>query len=163
MQWTKRSPEVAALLNPAFCGILLFSAIDGFISQDQSGMPFTECFLVLPLVLHTSTRESFPASMRTPFHAWANAHGTIRIGLAERVSAAASTTRESLIYLMNRNALVIQGDSLAVGRYKPSISKARQSSSEDVKFSVQSASLLGRLLAHAGRPSTVFATLGITP
>lgn len=66
-KWAERSPDVAALLNPAFCGVLIQQAVSGFCSQRPVGMPFELAALVLPLVLHRESEEKLPSSIRSPF------------------------------------------------------------------------------------------------
>lgn len=116
--WAERSPEVASLLNPAFCGLLIYSAIDGFTGQDRPGMPFEFTFLVVPLVLHGPTRELFPKSVATPFHTWVNTNPLLRIGLADRVRACVPITREATMTLMLRNVVSTQAGVLEKVGYK---------------------------------------------
>src|SRR4051812_5647594 len=124
--WAERSPEVAALLNPAFCGVVMYAAVDGFAASDNGGgMPFELAFLILPLVLHKPSRDLFPQSVRTPFHSWWSENPSLQIGLAERVRAASELTREALMYLMSAGAVRAVGGMIATGSAKPKLSRAR--------------------------------------
>jgi hypothetical protein len=161
--WAERSPELAALLNPAFCGMLLYSAIDGFVERGGVGMPYEISFLVLPLVLHEQTRGMLPKSIATPFQTWVSGNPTLRIGLAERVRAAIPISREALVFLLVRQSIDVRQAALMPGLAKPRLSAAKTSRSSDVRGCVQSAALLGRLLATSGRSATVYASLGIAP
>ena len=51
-----RSQEVAFLLNPAFCGRVLYSTIKVYKEKKNKAFPFPLIYLVLPLVLHKETR-----------------------------------------------------------------------------------------------------------
>ena len=51
-RWEERPIEVANLLNPAFCGRLLYQSIVGHSEYESKDMPYVLFFLVLPLVLH---------------------------------------------------------------------------------------------------------------
>jgi ABC-3C biological conflict system middle component len=59
--WNKRPAETANLLNPAFVGVLLRKAIDGYTAESEAGMPFELIFLVLPLSLHPPTAARLPS------------------------------------------------------------------------------------------------------
>lgn len=56
--WSKRTPEIANLLNPSFCAILLYSATFEYQKKAKNNsMPFPLLYLVLPIILHKSTRN----------------------------------------------------------------------------------------------------------
>jgi hypothetical protein len=161
--WAERSPEIAALFNPAFCGVLLYSAINGFSGSKRHGMQYELSFLILPFVLHGPTRESMPKTIATPFHTWVNGTSILRIGLAERVRAATPLTRESIMFMMSRQCISLQGERLFVGPKKPKLSSKKIAKVDDVRHAVQAATTLGRLLAGAGTPATIYASVGIAP
>ncbi|WP_442969853.1 three component ABC system middle component [Roseburia sp. AM23-20] len=50
-----RTHEVAFLLNPAFCGRILYSTIRTYNEKTNRAFPFPLIYLVLPLVLHKET------------------------------------------------------------------------------------------------------------
>jgi hypothetical protein len=154
---------MAALFNPAFCGVVLYSAIDGFTGQKRQGMHYALSFLVLPLVLHSPTRELMPKTIATPFHTWVNGNSILRIGLAERVRAATPLTRESIMFMISRQCVILEGERLSPGSKKPKMSSARIAKVDDVRWAVQAAAMLGRLLAGAGTVATIYASVGITP
>ena len=76
--WEDRPPEVASLLNPAFCGQVIYRCVEGFTETENAPMPYPLAFLVLPLVLHPPTRASVNANTRH-FQVWLNAHQPIKI------------------------------------------------------------------------------------
>lgn len=160
--WTDRAPEIAALFNPAFCGLLLYSAIEGYMKRKLRPMPYENSFLILPIVLHSPTRAELPKSVATPFQTWVNSNSVIRIGLADRVRASVPFSREALVYMLVRQCITVE-KGLITGPKKPRATSEKIRSSDDLRGSVQSAALLGRLLAGAGSTATVFASLGIAP
>jgi hypothetical protein len=161
--WPERSPEIAALLNPAFCGVLLFSSVEAHVGQSQRGMPFESAFLILPLVLHGPTRAIFPKGVGSPFQSWVSGNPRLRIGLAERVRAAERVTREALMFLGQRECVAFDGGTLRVGRVRPRMASQKIVKSQDVRTAVLAAAMLGRLLAGAGTSTTVYTSLGISP
>ena len=50
--WNMRTHEVAFLLNPAFCGRVLYSTIKTYNDKTCRAFPFPLSYLILPLVLH---------------------------------------------------------------------------------------------------------------
>lgn len=57
--WNKRTREVAYLLNPAFCGRMLYSAINAYSIKTKRAFPFPLVYLVLPLVLHKENKSEY--------------------------------------------------------------------------------------------------------
>lgn len=49
-QWDQRPFEIRNLFNPAFCGVVLFRAMQSYEEENSQGMPFSRS-LVLPLCL----------------------------------------------------------------------------------------------------------------
>ncbi len=58
--WEKRSPEVAALFNPAFTSLLVCTALLEFKANNECKAPYAFPFILLPLILHPQTRVQFP-------------------------------------------------------------------------------------------------------
>lgn len=56
--WNKRTREVAHLLNPAFCGRMLYSAINAYSIKTKRAFPF-------PLVYLQPARKNYPISGST--------------------------------------------------------------------------------------------------
>lgn len=50
--WNERTHEIAYLLNPAFCGRILYSSIKAYNEKTRKSFPFPLIYLILPLVLH---------------------------------------------------------------------------------------------------------------
>jgi hypothetical protein len=161
--WTDRSPEVAALLNPAYCGVILYCAVDGFAAHSDYGMPFELGFLILPLVLHAPTRETIPRTLATTFQTWVNNNVEMRVGLAERLKAAAPLAREAIMFLIVRRCLLLDKSSLYIGTARPKLSSAKIKNVSDVRRPTQAATTLGRLLSRAALSATVFSSLGVEP
>jgi hypothetical protein len=161
--WSNRPPEVAALLNPAFCGLLTYAAVDGYLSQRGSGMPFEFTFLVLPLLLHEPTRILLPTSVRTPLASWIAANPVVRMGMGERVRESADLMREALMFMLARQAMALDSGVVVPGTARPRLTAARTSPNIDLRERVQQAALVGRLLSRVGTAATIFAILGLSP
>jgi hypothetical protein len=68
--WNDRPTEIANLLNPAFCALLLAQAVRGYQEETKVGLPYALAFLVLPLVLHKPTMTRSAAELQLEFSHW---------------------------------------------------------------------------------------------
>lgn len=160
--WAERPTEIANLLNPAFCALLLVQAVRGYQDETAAGLPYPIAFLVLPLVLHKPTREALPNSIASRMHPWLENHQQAQVGFAERCIAVKEHTKEALIYSGARRVLRVRADArleIADQRLRRPMWPA---DSEPVDC-YEAARFVGRWLAHAGRTATIFAMWGIRP
>ena len=82
IQWTKRAPEIAYLLNPAFCAIILYTAVFEYQKKSKDGLPFPLLYLVLPIILHKSTRNR--VNSKTNMVIWVQRNPDALVGFPER-------------------------------------------------------------------------------
>lgn len=158
--WARRPAELANLLNPAFCGLLLFKATQSYHRESGSGMPLPLTFLVLPIVLHATTRASLPRSVATTLIAWLERSPENRIEFDQRARSLVPFTRESLMFLLDRNCLAAIGGDLVPDRVSPS---RYQTSTDEVVECVNRAEFVGRWFARAGDAATIYALFGLQP
>lgn len=162
--WAERPSEVANLLNPAFCGLLLREAVSGYESATPAGMPFPLAFLVLPVVLHEATRGLLPGTTRTSLHAWLQENPQARVNFAERARELNPWTREALLYLAARGAVRFAEGGVVRAAGKLSRGRtALEEGSAEVKLCLQKAKLVGKWFALAGDTATVFQMWGVRP
>lgn len=114
LRWEERPTEVANLLNPAFVGILLRRAVDGYAQHSQKGMPLELLFLVLPFCLHAATARRLPRAVSTPLHVWLQRaeNRDVLISFAERASALVPFGREAIMFAAQRGVLAIEESGL---------------------------------------------------
>lgn len=157
--WEERSVEVANLLNPAFCSLLIRDAVASYTKTSGAGIDFPLAFLILPLVLHKDTREALPRTTASKFHIWFQEHQALRIGFLERAKSLAPFTREAIMFAMQRGALAIDDQGLLIApkyRFKSGTETVEMQSCRD------KATFLGKWLSAAGSASYVLSTWGIT-
>lgn len=100
--WNKRTREVAYLLNPAFCGRMLYSAINAYSIKTKRAFPFPLVYLVLPLVLHKETRANI--NSRTQLHLWVQQHPTERaLSVIDEVQTVCEKTEALLLQGMSES------------------------------------------------------------
>lgn len=163
--WAHRSAEERNLLNPCFCGVLLWHAARGYRQESVHALSLEESFLVLPIVLHRSTRDSLPRNINTSLAVWMQENPLVRIRLADRARALAPYTREALLFSGLREVLRFSGSAVDADESRQTEINAmlRDASSEEVSACVKRAMFIGRWFARAGGPSTVLALWGVKP
>src|SRR6202521_325469 len=112
--WEDRPAEVANLLNPAFCGWIIFQCVKSHIDEsDGRPMPYALAFLVLPLVLHRYTRETMKSTTRH-LQVWLNGNQQSKIGLAERARSLVPYSREALMLLHQTHTVAVRDSDAAL-------------------------------------------------
>ena len=100
------SREEVGLFGPAFLARLLVEGVSSYESHDQRGMPYALAPLVVGLSLHPATRDALPRSSRTSLTVWVTNHGSLRVGLAKRVSAILPLTKMGIRLALTGAAMV---------------------------------------------------------
>ena len=162
--WSERPRDVAYLLNPGFCSLLLWSAASGYKEHDPDGIPFVLSFLVLPVILHKSTRDVLPIKITSNFPEWIQKNEWVRIQFAERASVMTQFTREGMLFGSRYGQFIIDSS----GRIDPSprsikLAKYLKESSKEVRTCQKRAEFLGKWFATAGDPTTIMTLWGVRP
>lgn len=162
--WAERPTELAYLFNPAYCGLLLREAVDGYVAEKPGGMPLPVAYLVLPVVLHGPTRDALPRGVTTTLQSWLQQNPEVRVNVAGRTAELAPFTREALVFLGTRNHLLVADDGglTTAGKLKPGKGPLVERSA-DLKVAVQKAKFVGRWFALAGTAASVFQAWGVCP
>ncbi|MEH2337869.1 three component ABC system middle component [Nostoc sp.] len=163
--WEQRPFEYANLLNPAFCSILLRNAIKNYHAQKKQGMPYSLLFLVLPLVLHGSTRNALPKTTVTKLHIWLQRQPEARVGFGDRTSYLVPYTKEALAFGMQTGIVNICDDgkfTYVNGKLKRILAVSWSEDTEPYSC-CKKAEFVGRWLAQAGEVSTIYTMWGICP
>ncbi len=174
-EWANRPPEIAALLNPAFCAFLASAGLKEYTKNVNEGAPYAFPFVMLPLILHKPTRQIFPRSSRTTFSAWiVNTDTAIaKIGFAERAKNMVPYVKEALAFAMQHDSIYVT----EAGRLKVSNSPWKSFLKLSLKSSlkpfpngtpethecVRVAFMCGKWLSMVGDFKTVMALLGVKP
>jgi hypothetical protein len=159
--WSNRSPELAALFNPAFCSLLVYTGVAHYQKQDKSGMPLPLAFLLLPVVLSSNLRETLPSTARTPFQLWLDREPQVKIQLAKRATNLAPITREALLFLVQRKRLALSGDRLLKVKVIKGVTTLH-SYAPELPPLVESVRILGNMFGKTNDAETVFASLGLS-
>lgn len=160
-RWDQRPFEIRNLFNPAFCGLILFRAIQGYQEEDRDGMPFTLSLLVLPLSLHKDSREVLAGSPRTYLLKITENNQQLQVGFADRTTAMLPYTFEGFGLLMERGCISVSDD----GRLQAVPERVRKSitGTDETKSCQRVACYVGKQFARIGDRVTVYTTFGIRP
>ncbi|QWA09148.1 hypothetical protein GTU79_16990 [Sodalis ligni] len=160
-RWDQRPFEIRNLFNPAFCGIVLFRALQGYEEANSGGMPFSLALLVLPLCLQKDSRQVIAENPRRYLLKIIENNPQLLVGFAERASNMLPFTLEAFGVLMERGCFVVTQD----GRLKTLPNKVRKSvKGTDESISCQRvAHSVGKEFARIADRVTVYTTFGVRP
>lgn len=164
--WPARAVEEANLFNPAFCGMLLSTAVANFLEKATRPMPFALAFLVLPVVLHERTRQALPRSTVTGLLPWIEEHRGILVDFGGRVQRLVPISREALTFSLAKGTLAIEPEAraLTVGASRKAPTERRTPLfTTDARDCLERAAFLGRWFAAAGTAPTIFGAWGVQP
>lgn len=160
-RWDQRPIEIRNLFNPAFCGLILFRAIQGYEEVDGRGMPFSLSLLVLPLCLHKDSREIIAGSPRSYLLKTTEKNPQMQVDFADRVTAMLPYAFEGLGLLMERGCILVSDD----GRIQTICDKVRKSvtGTDETKSCQRVARIVGKEFARIADRVTIYTTFGIRP
>lgn len=159
--WNERTREVAFLLNPAFCGRLLYATIKEYERKSHHAFPFPLVYLVLPLVLHKPTRIRI--SSRTQLLQWIQANQYLLIGFARRTKELLVITNEALELLLQSGMIQItKNGELSIAKTQKSLSKTLFVDSE-ISECITKSEHVARWFASTGKVETIYIGLGVKP
>ncbi|NTW53167.1 MAG: hypothetical protein HGB15_00015 [Chlorobaculum sp.] len=160
-RWDQRPFEIRNLFNPAFCGLVLFRAIQGYEEEDSRGLPFSLSLLVLPLCLHKNSRTILDDNSRSYLLNIIEKSPQIQVGFADRTTSMLPYALEAFGLLMERGCILVTSE----GRLQTITKKVRKSvtgTSETISCQ-RTARFVGMQFARIADRVTIYTTFGIRP
>ena len=161
--WQRRSPEEAALLNPAFLAMVLVHGVQGYEKEIGLPMPFPLLFLVPPVVLINSTRDALPGRKDSSFAAWIQKHPNERLRFAEVAASLVPVVRESVVFAISHGALEIEKASVKALQLPRGTSARLSETTHDIQAILKKAHFVGKWYANAGTVETIMSLWGVRP
>lgn len=160
-RWDQRPFEIRNLFNPAFCGLVLFRAIQGYEEEDPRGMPFSLSLLILPLSLHKDSREVIAARSRSYLLKITENNPQLQVGFANRATTMLPYAFEGFGLLMERGCISVGDD----GRIQTVSDRVRKSltGSDETKSCQRVARFVGKEFARIADRVTIYMTFGVRP
>lgn len=164
-QWDSRTNEEARLFNPSFCATLLAEAAADHQRRNRQPLPFPLAFLVLPVVLHRTTREALPSTTVTALLPWIERNRETLAGFPTRVASMRDVTREAIVFGLRHGVLdITEPADLTVGPHRKTATPRRTPLfTDEVRACLDRAAFVGRWFAAAGTTATIYASLGVSP
>ena len=159
--WNERPFEIRNLFNPAFCGVILLRAFQGFEEEDGSGMPFSLALLVLPLCLYKDSRELISNSPRSYLFKTISNNPQMLVGFAERTRSLLPYTFEALGFTMQLQSFEVTSQG-RLRMQKKGIRKKIDGTQESIECQ-KAARIVGKNFAKIGDRVTIYTTFGIRP
>jgi hypothetical protein len=158
-RWDRRPFEIRNLFNPAFCGLTLFRALQGYEEEDVRGMPFSLSLLVLPLCLHKDTREVIGNNPRSYLLKTTENNQQIMVDFADRVTQMLPYTFEGFGLLMEGGCIAITDN----GHIQTVPKKVRKTITGTVETVAcqKVARIVGKEFARIADRATIYTTFGI--
>lgn len=160
---TDRSPEEIALLNPAFMGVVLYHAVQGYEQESQSGMPYPLVFLVPAVVLMRNTRSLLPRQKNSSLAGWLQDNPRVRLRFADASVSFVPLVREGLILAASKRALMLVGDHVHAGNLRRGALARIQANTDEFQEITRKSSFVGRWYAVSGSTETIMALWGVRP
>lgn len=158
--WKNRTPEIAYLLNPAFCSAIIYATIFEYQKKAKNCFPYTLIYLILPMILHKSTRERI--SSRTNMVVWLQKNSDVLIGYPARASSLIPFTNEALEFLLEQMIINIDDGKLSILKTIPK-SKMSNFTDQEILECIQKAEHVGRWFAQMGAEENIYAAWGVKP
>ena len=158
--WQKRAPEIANLLNPAFCSSIIYHVILEYQKKAKKEFPFSLIYLILPIILHKSTRER--VTSRTNMVVWIQRYPDVLIGFPGRARSLVSFANESVIFMLQHKILQYRNGELYIDKVL-SRSKIESIEDQEIHECYTKAENVGRWFAQMGAEENIYAAWGVKP
>ena len=159
--WDMRTREVAFLLNPAFCGRVLYSTIKTYTEKTGRAFPFPLIYLVLPLVLHRETRIKI--NSRTQLQLWVQRYPHLLVDFPKRAKSLISITNESVEFLLQAGKILLTANGeLEISLASRTLSKTKYVDNE-ISECLTKGEHIAKWFATAGKVETIYIELGVRP
>ena len=120
-------------------------------------------FLVLPLTLHTPTREALPLRANKVFAGWVAEHAALLAELPERARRLRPISREALLFAVRHRLLALEGGGLLPGTNPVPRGARLAVGTDEVKAVRNAARLLGRWFAWQSTQTAILQGMGVAP
>ena len=159
--WENRSDEVRNLLNPAFCGRVIYGTVAEYQKNTKRDLPFPLVYLILPLILPRQIRTEI--NSKSKMVNWVQGHQELVFNFGKRASDLVEITNEAVEFMMQAGYLeVTENGELSKVITSGVLSKTKYTDLE-VTECLKKAEHVGRWFAGAGKVETIYICLGVRP
>lgn len=145
----------AAFLNPALVGALQAVMAQEYELKRGRAMVWPLAVILPVLVLHRSTREALPSSIRTHLPTWTGRNPALLAGLGSRVDSTLPVLREGLRFAVRHGLIQVENGTLHAVPF------STRHAEGELRELLKAARLVGKWAATVEQPSTLLALLGV--
>ena len=157
--WEDRPDEVKNLLNPAFCGRIIYSTVSEYQKSTKRDFPFPLAYLILPLILPRPIRKEI--NSRTQLVNWVQRHQELIFNFGKRAGDLVEITNEAVeLMLQSGYMMLTDNGELSKVITAGTLSKTKHTDPE-VTECLKKAEHVGRWFAGAGKVETIYTSLGV--
>lgn len=158
--WKDRPKEVANNFNPAFCGEIIYYALEEYYKEKKAGFPFLLLFLVLPIVLHKETRRKITSS-RGYMSVWLHQNQEVKVDFARRANQLLDITIEAYLFLVAYKVIKVENEKIYI--YTKLQKRKNELLHEETKDCIEKAKVIGRWFARNKDTATIYVMWGVRP
>lgn len=162
VQWDRRSPEAANLLNPAFCAVIIYTAVAEYQKRAKTGIQFPLLYLLLPIILHKGTRDRI--NSKTNMIVWLQRNPDALVGFPERARSLVTFTNEAIEYLLYQQTVHVDKEALVIQK---TLSKAKMDKlaamDSEIADCINKAAHVGRWFYNMRAEENIYVAWGVRP
>ena len=159
----RRSPEEAALMNPAFIAVVVHYGVHGFEQETGLGMPYALPFLVPPVVMVENTRALLPRRKDSSLAAWLQDHPDIRLRFSNIATSMVPVVREGLLFASSKGLISFTCDRIKAVPLPRGSGPIITANTQEFQEILKKANFVGKWYANSGSTETIMALWGVRP
>ena len=160
MNIIEQSIETKNLLNPAFCGLVYASIVEGYNLKSTSSIPFYLPYFLMPIVLHKESRLQIPRTSVSKFHLWIQDTEQIKIGLPERAKNLKPYVSNASMFLHGQGYIKTDAN-LGVKIVNSKQIKSHINKSQSIENYTRKAKTLGAICGKHNNNLSILVFLGV--
>lgn len=159
--WVYRPDEVKNLLNPAFCGRVIYGTVAEYQKSTNRDMPFPLVYLILPLILPRQIRNEI--SSRSQMVNWVQRHQELVFNFGKRASDLVEITNEAVEFMIQTGYMKLTENGELSKVITAGVLGKTKHTDLEVTECLKKAEHVGRWFAAAGKVETIYTCLGVRP
>jgi hypothetical protein len=155
-KWQSRPPEIRTLLNPAFCGLLLYTSMKEYKKLNKKDISITLLFLILPLILNIGLRDIIASNKNKNLIFIVNSHKNKFHNFDYIFNYYTEYTYEAIYFLYFNQHIKIVDNKFVI------TSKNNKFNDDYFNKYIKDISNLIKILSKVKSESTIYSTLGVS-
>lgn len=156
------SREERALYSPAFTGLVVCRAVQGYRERYGQPCPVVVAVLSAVMAIQPSIRAMLPKTISTGLIRWLEENKPARVSMMQNAEALSGVVRLGLLFALQTGTLACD-ETGALTLRPATLANSIRGGTEDSQAVQRAAYMLGRWLPSSGDLSTVMSLLGVRP